>query len=1040
MSQNGAIKPIDKTSIHRITSGQVVIDLQTAVKELVENSLDAGATNIEVRFRQYGLKSIEVIDNGSGVAEEYHDSLALKHYTSKLSSFLDLSTVRTFGFRGEALSSLCALSESLNVTTTTEPPMGVILEMAASGKVVKRTKVARQRGTTVAITNLFAPLPVRRKEFERNAKREFGKALGLLNAYALGPCCTAGAGVKLSVSNQVEKGQKTVQLRTSGATSTRSSVSALWGPKALDNIVDLDLTFQVDRDKISLKRVQSHTDLAADTDPVEVSVKGLISKFTVGGGRTGTDRQFFYVNGRPCNLTKIQKAFNEVYRSFNANQAPFILADFIIPTDSCDINVSPDKRTIFLHSENNLITQLKIALEDSFATSRATFTVGNAQPMAQSTLPTTTLKRTRSDPESVGDGEEPSKKRPTRKPSTPGQSGALADHDDDAMSELQSEALGSGGHRPSASSGVRASSPSVASEHVLSPTITQMVDADRTASNLPSASARRKPPSPLPSSPRPDSPRHPEVPRNRSLSPTVSQMVNARRTAQDDAMEVDEGAPTVESPAVPRSVVIDTTKAAWSRTSTVPDDPIYDTEDSRSRKNDKPIFSVVDSRKAGSGNAGSGKADKQKKKPAPPKAARDNMRTRLATFARTGSQIPPSQSVENDEEEADEQPKSADVDEEDEDEELDELDPSDGCEPAKESGAGVDLNEDGESELRPSTPIQDVNMESGSSFGKAIDLTSDGDTGNSQVAPTLSSTSSAEKEAVAHPEVIRNAESSSGEVTLRFNLSKISDTWQRLRESATSAEVNTTAQPKVPSDAGVSNIEDGERAADALARVFDKQDFANMEILGQFNLGFIVARRRKVAAADEGEVAMDDLFVVDQHAADEKYNFETLQQTTSIQSQKLFRPQPMELTASDELLAIENMDVLRQNGFEVEEVQDLQGTRLQLTAQPVSKSTVFDMKDLEELIHLMRDRPTGQMVRCSKARAMFAMRACRKSVMVGMPLNRHQMCSVVRHMGTMDQPWNCPHGRPTMRHLLDLRDPQILRRPSRGVDWNNLHV
>ena len=69
---------------------------------------------------------------------------------------------------------------------------------------------------------------------------------------------------------------------------------------------------------------------------------------------------------------------------------------------------------------------------------------------------------------------------------------------------------------------------------------------------------------------------------------------------------------------------------------------------------------------------------------------------------------------------------------------------------------------------------------------------------------------------------------------------------------------------------------------------------------------------------------------------------------------------------------------------------------MQLVAQPVSKSTVFDMRDLEELIHLMQDQPTGQMVRCSKARAMFAMRACRKSIMVGRPLTIKQMTSVSR--------------------------------------------
>ncbi|KAJ7654221.1 DNA mismatch repair protein pms1, partial [Mycena rosella] len=108
---------IDKTSIHRITSGQVVIDFQTAVKELVENSFDAWETNLgakfaetptytrqtELRFKQYGLAAIEVIDNGAGISEENYEVLALKNHTSKLSSFADLTTVTTFGFRGEAL-------------------------------------------------------------------------------------------------------------------------------------------------------------------------------------------------------------------------------------------------------------------------------------------------------------------------------------------------------------------------------------------------------------------------------------------------------------------------------------------------------------------------------------------------------------------------------------------------------------------------------------------------------------------------------------------------------------------------------------------------------------------------------------------------------------------------------------------------------------------------------------------------------------------------------------------------------------------------
>ncbi|KAH7907597.1 MutL C terminal dimerization domain-containing protein [Hygrophoropsis aurantiaca] len=293
------------------------------------------------------------------------------------------------------------------------------------------------------------------------------------------------------------------------------------------------------------------------------------------------------------------------------------------------------------------------------------------------------------------------------------------------------------------------------------------------------------------------------------------------------------------------------------------------------------------------------------------------------------------------------------------------------------------------------------------------------------------------------PEIVRRDEPSV--VTLRFDLTRVTNTYRLLhsRLSAVSREPvgsggDMEIDPPDPSttsvDAGITNAEDGEKAAVALSRIIDKDDFRTMDILGQFNLGFIITRRRKTDSSGP----LDDLFIVDQHAADEKYNFETLQQTTVIQSQKLFKPQPLQLTAADELLALENLDILKQNGFEVAQREtDTSGEehRLELMAQPVSKSTTFDMKDLEEIIHLMQDRPMGTMVRCSKARAMFAMRACRKSVMIGMPLSINQMTSVVQHMGTMVQPWNCPHGRPTMRHLSDLTSFMKVDQVHGRINW-----
>lgn len=205
--------------MHQIQSGQVIGDgLSSAVKELVENSLDAHATSIgtstcccsalsaltveEVRFKNHGLDALEVIDNGDGIAPDNYESLALKHYTSKLRSYSDLESVTTFGFRGEALSSLCALSDVHVITATAdEAPKGTRLEFAVSGQLKSRAVAAASKGTTVVVANLFKTLPVRRKELERNVKRDYARVMGLLQAYA-----SICVGVKFSVFNQPLKG------------------------------------------------------------------------------------------------------------------------------------------------------------------------------------------------------------------------------------------------------------------------------------------------------------------------------------------------------------------------------------------------------------------------------------------------------------------------------------------------------------------------------------------------------------------------------------------------------------------------------------------------------------------------------------------------------------------------------------------------------------------------------------------------------------------------------------------------------------------
>ncbi|CCM04153.1 uncharacterized protein FIBRA_06315 [Fibroporia radiculosa] len=1041
-----SIKALDTTSVHRIASGQVVIDLQTAVKELVENSLDAKATSIEVRFKEYGLAAIEVVDNGSGIAPGDYDSIGLKHHTSKLSSFSDLTSVRTFGFRGEALSSLCALAEQVTVTTATAQctPMGTVLELDRFGRVARRDgKVARQRGTTICIIGLFKPLPVRRKELERNAKREFGKALTLLSAYALVPCAQENHGVRLTVTHQTGNGKKSVQMRTDGAPSMRASVSALWGPKALEHLVELDFNFDVETERAVLRRRG-----VIDADGQVLKLLTWLDRCMLTSERVGVQGVehgpcaradisvfggFFFVNGRPCNPSKVQKAFNEVYRTFNATQSPFIVANFNLPTESCDVNVSPDKRTILLHSENNLVQALKAALEQKFAPSRATYDVSAAsasqavhsqptrmagvsvkaqalfidededededdEPGSMAPLPMASEDTTACGSEQfgdpvllLGDDEGAPEGGEGRPRAAEAQEAAGLRVGDAACQKTPGDGTPAGSsmeteadHSPGASIVAAGSEapPGTASPLL---TVTQLQTAIA-QSGSPSASQSQLPPDLDKVGDALQPPRHAALyPDTSTASGENTSVAADEREAVDHPMaapprphrETSADASTrTDSRRV--QMVISTAGAAWNLR----------------RPAEDQIGPVNSKRRKVSG--GSGSDD-----PREGKGARQDLRAKLRAFASAGSQAADA-----------EEDGGADRDEEDEldagedcklleDEPMDAGDLSPEPEPNVNGAAGMDLDSEEVGEFvltgtpilsEPSQPdiIDLTDLADNTDYSSDVEDIKRFSTQSGHPRPRSESSTTVSR----RPEIVRTAENE--DVPLRVDFSRISSAWTSLRdvgsqsspaaavaERVCSQSVAATIE-KTKADAGVTRAADDSAVAEALARVIDKTDFAVMDIVGQFNLGFIVVRRQRRTDADDStrqngldKIDDDDLFIVDQHAADEKYNFETLQQTTVIKSQRLFRPLPLELTAADELLARENVNVLKQNGFEVELSPDDGcggARRLQLIAQPTSKETVFDVKDLEELLHLLQDRsPGGQPVRCSKARAMFAM-------------------------------------------------------------------
>ncbi|KAJ1485397.1 histidine kinase-like ATPase, partial [Baffinella frigidus] len=168
--------------------GQVILDPSSALKELVENSVDAGATKIEVRLKEFGLECIEVVDNGKGIKPEDYELLATKHATSKLSDFGEVERrlcCSTFDEAGCDLTKPATFSFSTYHTAGYHGFVGTKLEYDKNGTLHNTSNCAREGGTTVTLSALFHNLPVRLKDFQKNKTREYQRLIRKLQAYAI---------------------------------------------------------------------------------------------------------------------------------------------------------------------------------------------------------------------------------------------------------------------------------------------------------------------------------------------------------------------------------------------------------------------------------------------------------------------------------------------------------------------------------------------------------------------------------------------------------------------------------------------------------------------------------------------------------------------------------------------------------------------------------------------------------------------------------------------------------------------------------------
>ena len=833
------IVPIDAKDVSRITSGQVIVELTSAVKELVDNAIDAGADKIEVKFAEYGVKLLEVSDNGAGIDPADYDALCLKYHTSKLSTYDDLSTVLSLGFRGEAMSSLCSVATiCVDTCSASTFPRAALLLYDHMGKLTgKKTMVTGRKGTTVRMTDLFRAFPVRYKTFVKHAKREYSKALALVMAYSLGY-----TNIRFTVFSIGANGKRQMVMGTPGGLAPLNDVMLnVYGSNGAYGLVPL---------AIAADNLEARFKLYAECNPTTLSFRlvGAISDCSFGLGRAGTDRQFLSINKRPVAHKRLSKIINEVYRSFNTLQSPTFVLDLQIDPQFLDVNITPDKRSVMIHAEEVIFDAIREKLT-AFYDGRH-----NVVPKSVHTLHM---------------GSSQISKMPVDK-------GGLESR------VKQRDSLGSCLERK----------------------------------NVPVSLAQDKD--------RPGSPEDQNEPGSCVKS-------NSESWQTEPPVQV-----------------------------TVIDDNFFvSPDDLQEQGPEKDTFLSGD--------------------------------CAVSTDVLQVLGIEPPSPLE------DQDQKSFGVPSRDLNGEIGIQCQVDCSEEAGDSKH----NEDMPSDLVLSLPPAD--MASGHSHPSAA-IEDPGFALESKNLPPPSQpknrTQSSETH-VAQPHVLAKKSRLAADTAL-YSLRqeyKVSPSDQKVTKQ--------TQETKKTELVAVGNI--------AQTMEINKRDFLEMSLVGQFNSGFIIVTHQ------------NRLFIVDQHALDEIYNYERLMKSLVLRAQPLVIPRTLELSPIDEIRMLECSEQLRRNGFQIEEDEVAPpGRKVRLVAVAVLKNVVFDDSDLHELVNKTHEycslekRGVMAAVRCTKTERTIALRACRLSIMIGLALLKSTMNRVVRHLSTLDRPWNCPHGRPTFRHLADL--------------------
>jgi len=320
------IQILSKDLINKIAAGEVVERLASIVKELLDNSIDAGSTKITVSIRQGGIELIEISDNGTGMNKKNAKLSLIQHATSKIASTEDLAKIFTLGFRGEALASISSIA-NLEIYTydgTTEPLL--VTQYNDSSKVTA-TK-ARSRGTTITVRNIFQNIPARRK-FLRSANTEYKYILSTFLDTAI---------ANPTIEFLLKKDGKTIY----------------------------DLPFSTLKERI-INIYPNYTQILPITyTSHEISISGYIGHPTL--NRKDTSIQYIFLNGRPIKDRLINQAIKQGYQTnLMHGQHPIFFLNFDINPSLVDVNIHPRKREVKFFAPSKIFNAVKTTIESTLA-------------------------------------------------------------------------------------------------------------------------------------------------------------------------------------------------------------------------------------------------------------------------------------------------------------------------------------------------------------------------------------------------------------------------------------------------------------------------------------------------------------------------------------------------------------------------------------------------------------------------------------------------------------------------------------------------